>query len=51
MLRDRTSVPQSKVQIEKIGRLQTSVTANQLNVIPNKNEDFIYITAHAITPK
>jgi len=36
--------------METIGRLQTSVTANQLKVKPNKNED-IYTTAHATNPK
>ena len=37
--------------METIGRLQISVTANQLNVMCNKNEDFIYTTAYAINLK
>ena len=50
-LRERISVPNTKVNMETIGRLQISVTANQLNVMYNKNEDFIYTTAHAINPR
>ena len=42
---------QNKGQIETIGRLQNSVTANQLNVISNKKEHFICTTAQAINHK